>query len=570
MNLAGHVVANTAVFGEKPAFITDDGVVTYRDLGKLIRSGAAWLDKQGVKSGDVVGIGIAEPTAHIIASLSLGYLGITQIYMSPYAKSAAEESIATRARMGLLLVQPDCKPTTRFPTLEFTPSRSQASISPIYDDLLNDAPEAPYIINIGSGTTGAPKFIAYDQKIAYERTINTRPFIIETDIILSMVPLSFWSGKQTVMAALLAGATMLFMSPSSAIQNFVSVVRRFSVSYVKLTPFHAHQILDRLPAPAQLDSIRVFKMSSTRVDESLRHNVARSLTQNIAVIYGSNEVGTISFASPPLALTHPHTVGRAPDHVTIEIVDEQDRPLPPNSPGLIRVKSTCAVDGYCDDPDATARAFRDGWFYPGDLGELTHDRLLIHHGRADDMMIYDGINIFPAEIERVLLDHAAVVEAAAFPISSERHGNLPAAAVTVNAAVETHELIAFCRARLGVATPKVLRIVDHMPRTANGKIRKVELANQFSRATCLSSGSERSRFKAESCSTSFPPLAESLEPCCFPNGLPKDTNSCQGHEPTAGQMGDGPARPPPWRARTRQACAGLAPRPTRPKRARPR
>jgi acyl-coenzyme A synthetase/AMP-(fatty) acid ligase len=112
------------------------------------------------------------------------------------------------------------------------------------------------------------------------------------------------------------------------------------------------------------------------------------------------------------------------------------------------------------------------------MGTITRDGILRYLGRKDDMMMLNGINIFPAEIERTLEEHPAVKHAAAFPLASPVFGDIPAAAVELNgtAPVDEPALIAYSRERLGARAPRSIVIVDALPRNAAGKVVKRELA----------------------------------------------------------------------------------------------
>ena len=140
---------------------------------------------------------------------------------------------------------------------------------------------------------------------------------------------------------------------------------------------------------------------------------------------------------------------------------------------------------YVGDAVATARHFRDGWFVPGDFASLDREGRLVIHGRADDMMILNGINIFPVEIERVLETHPAVAVAAAFPLASPVHGQIPMAAVELRDghASSGAELLAWVRRELGVRAPRHVEVVAALPRNAQGKVVKRDLARHFSRVT---------------------------------------------------------------------------------------
>lgn len=133
------------------------------------------------------------------------------------------------------------------------------------------------------------------------------------------------------------------------------------------------------------------------------------------------------------------------------------------------------------DPVATAKHFVDGWFHPRDVAMVTPGGVLRYLGRKDDMMKLANINIFSAEIERVLEEHPAVAGAAAFPIPSAVHGEIPAAAVELRAPgdVDAPSLSACARERLGVRAPRRIAILDALPRNATGKVVKRDLARML-------------------------------------------------------------------------------------------
>ena len=205
------------------------------------------------------------------------------------------------------------------------------------------------------------------------------------------------------------------------------------------------------------------------------------LTPNLYIGYGSSESGVISVARPESVRSIPGVVGNVVPGMEVQIIDDDGQPLPPGSVGKVRLRSSGMVSGYVNDAAETARIFRDGWLYPGDLAEYTPAGELIHHGRADDVMILDGINISPAAIENTLLQHPAVAEAAAFPIPSVQRGDLPIAAVATKSRASRDELLSHCRAHLGTHAPIGLMIVPKLPRNAEGKVRKEELVQLFQR-----------------------------------------------------------------------------------------
>ena len=132
--------------------------------------------------------------------------------------------------------------------------------------------------------------------------------------------------------------------------------------------------------------------------------------------------------------------------------------------------------GYYRSPTESALAFRDGWYYPGDLGRFDADGFLYLTGRSKDMIIRGGVNIYPAEIEQTLVGHPAVAEAAVVGWPSPERGEEVAAFVVRRADVTEHALIAHCRGSLApYKIPKAVFFLDALPKSGMGKVLKPEL-----------------------------------------------------------------------------------------------
>jgi acyl-coenzyme A synthetase/AMP-(fatty) acid ligase len=168
--------------------------------------------------------------------------------------------------------------------------------------------------------------------------------------------------------------------------------------------------------------------------------------------------------------------------------DDGGRPLPAGETGHLRARGARFPTEYLGSPEASQKAFRDGWFYPGDLAQRNLEGAFFFHGRADDLMNFDGVKIAPADIEAALMKHPAVVEAAAFPLPSALHQDLPAAAVVLRHDTPAPRLIAFCQELLGARRSQVVAIVRALPRSAAGKILKRELAKRIAGAAAGEGG----------------------------------------------------------------------------------
>ncbi|MET7611852.1 AMP-binding protein [Streptomyces seoulensis] len=174
------------------------------------------------------------------------------------------------------------------------------------------------------------------------------------------------------------------------------------------------------------------------------------------------------------------SVGRPMWGVRMRVVDGDGRPLPPGpeNVGEILVRGHNVMKGYFRNPEATADAIRDGWLHTGDLGHVDEDGFFFIVGRKKDLVIRGRYNVYPREVEEVLLTHPAVVEAAVVGRPDAALGEEVVAFVVVRpeADADKAEIIAYCRERLAAYKyPRDVRLIEAMPKGPSGKILKREL-----------------------------------------------------------------------------------------------
>jgi acyl-CoA synthetase (AMP-forming)/AMP-acid ligase II len=200
--------------------------------------------------------------------------------------------------------------------------------------------------------------------------------------------------------------------------------------------------------------------------------------------YGQSEACPITIRCERHGADKRETVGQAASNAEIGIVDGEGHLLLPGEIGEIVTRGDQVFDEYFNDPQETRDVFRlaDGWLLTGDVGFLDDDGFLTLVDRSKDMLVSGGENVYPAEIENALYQHAAVVECAVFGIPDERWGEVPAAHVVLvsDAAVSEAELIDFCAAKIArFKRPRVVRFVSELPKTPVGKIHKNELRDPY-------------------------------------------------------------------------------------------
>ena len=195
--------------------------------------------------------------------------------------------------------------------------------------------------------------------------------------------------------------------------------------------------------------------------------------------YGATET------SPLLTRTHlkdaPRkmaSAGKIAPRVELKIIGQDGKELEVGQIGEIIARGPQIMKGYFKDPKATAEKIKDGWYHTGDLGRLDEDGYLYIVGRADDMVISGGLNVYPSEVETVLLDHPKVQEAIAVGIPDAKRGQVIKAIVVLKPgeAATPREILSFCKKRLGsFKMPRQLEFKDSLPKSSSGKIVRRQL-----------------------------------------------------------------------------------------------
>jgi acyl-coenzyme A synthetase/AMP-(fatty) acid ligase len=227
----------------------------------------------------------------------------------------------------------------------------------------------------------------------------------------------------------------------------------------------------------RLPRLRILRSTAAELPGAAVQAIRRRISPNLHTLYGTSEAGPIAVATPQILAEHPTSVGRVLPGVELQIVNERDEPLASGAVGFVRLRGPGVAGGYLRaDPEEQARAFRGGWFYPGDLATKNEDDLLYLKGRADDVMNFDGILVGPSEIESVVRQHPGVIEAAAFAVPSLEHQDVPAVAIVASQPLPIDELSRFCNDRLGVRAPRFFMQVGEIPKNPMGKVLRRRLS----------------------------------------------------------------------------------------------
>jgi long-chain acyl-CoA synthetase len=229
--------------------------------------------------------------------------------------------------------------------------------------------------------------------------------------------------------------------------------------------------------PHDFDSLRICRCGSDKVSTELLTEFAALAGFPIVEGYGMTEVG-LATLNPPSGTIKQGSIGQPIGGFSIEVRDEQGEPAGPEAVGRIWIRSRSRMAGYWEAPDATAEVLVDDWLDSGDLARADEDGYLWFFGRKKQVIVHDGSNISPLEVESALDEHPAVDIAGVVGIHDEVHGENVRAYVVPRPGTgrpASADLIAFCRERVGYKAPEEVVFLDEMPLNPTGKIDRVGL-----------------------------------------------------------------------------------------------
>ena len=340
--------------------------------------------------------------------------------------------------------------------------------------------DEPLLISLSSGTTGMPKGprVTHRQFIMRHYTEWLSIGFHPQDVFLCATPLYFGGGRGFTLSYLYAGATVVFCPPPYRPEAISDLIRRHGVTTTFLVPTLLRRLAQSPDAVlADLRSLRFIICSGSALHPVERRDLLDRVNANLINFYASTEGGGVSalmgWDSDEVALS----VGRPLIGSNVRITDNDGNVLPVGQTGHIQHMAAWHPDGFHRNPEETMRHFQDGWYLPGDMGHMNADGYLFITGRSKDMIIRGGVNIYPNEIEAILVSHPAISDAAVVGTPSEEFGeDLVAFVVPNGQAPASEELIDFCRGALApYKVPRKITFLPELPKNSGGKVLKSTL-----------------------------------------------------------------------------------------------
>lgn len=514
LNLAVALEDSAARYPNREAVVSGPVRLTYREVDEQANRIAHLLADLGIGRGHRVALTCPNVPEFITAYYGILKSGATVVPLNILLKArevayhlrdaqasaylcfvgTPDVPMGVEGRAGFDQV-PDCE---HFLLIGQPPSGSAAlERSPLLSELVADRPTTfssaateatdTAVILYTSGTTGQPKGaeLTHANMTLNALTAHRAVGREGVDTHLVALPLFHSFGQTLQMNGALAGGNRLVLMPRFDPGQAVGLILAEDVTHVAGVPTMFHALLSALTdadyARAVSARLEVVLSGGAAMPVELLRQVETRLGVRVYEGYGLSETSPGVCLTPPSEPARPGSIGREMWGVQLRLIDDQWNEIDggPDALGEIAIKGHPVMKGYFNRPEATAEVLRDGWFRTGDLARRDEDGFYFIVDRAKDLVIRGGYNVYPRELEELLITHPEVSLAAVVGVPHESHGEEVKAFVlpVEGSSITADEIVDWCRETMAAyKRPRIVELVESFPMTATGKILKRELS----------------------------------------------------------------------------------------------
>ena len=483
---------------DKQAIWCDGEEMTYRQLGDFVSQYANYLSARGVKRGDIIGIPMNNSIESVALIMAASCIGAG---LAPINPTISVDQVDTAFRSGKvthLIARSAFYRSIQDREMEYLTGcrlcldklldgidsmedvRSQKTDRPSLEGI--DGSET-LILTMTSGSTGTPKPIELTQNNKLRRADAHISLyeITEDDRILAATPLYHSLAERLVILPLMIGATSILL-PRFTPQIWMNCIEQQKVTFTIAVSAQLSQMVQLMSSPfaPDLSSMRSIVSSSALLESHVRTELIDRLKCDFNEMYGTSECSTVTSINFKEAAHKVNSVGRPLPEAEIKILKGNDEEAAVGEIGEIACRTELIFNGYYGQPERTKEAFTpDGYFKTGDLGKVDEDGYLYFCGRKKEIIITGGINVYPQDVESVVMSLPEVAECAAFPYLDERLGEIVALAVVCKEGQTlTKRAVQFCCAKklADFQQPHKVFFLNELPKNAMGKLTKNKLS----------------------------------------------------------------------------------------------
>jgi len=342
-------------------------------------------------------------------------------------------------------------------------------------------PEAAAMIVYSSGTTGAPKGIVLGQRqlLANARMVIKALQYRPSDRFLTILPSFhiFGYSFDFLYSGMVRGRMVVL--PAFDAEAALDLIEKHGITVLAGVPLMLVKMFDpTLVTGRDVSSLRLIDVGGGPVPTTLMRELKEKFGIETVESYGLSEISPVACVQRPHQPSPEGSCGVVLDGVGVRVHNSDGEEVPPNEPGELQFRCDTFMNGYWNQPGLTEATLKDGWLRTGDVGQIDKAGNIFIIDRIKDMIVTNGYNVFPKEVEMVLFAHSGVEAAAVIGVPHEVRGEdivafiIPATGANTSA----EEMIAYCRENLArFKVPREIVFTDTLPLTASGKIRRFAL-----------------------------------------------------------------------------------------------
>jgi len=497
-DLNGLFEQSAQMFGERVAYVFNGNHITYQKVHEAVCRLAKGLKGLGIQKGDRIGLMLPNiPQFPIVyfAALRIGAIvvPINVLYKEGEIQYILEDSECRAIVAWDGIWDPVFRAVDRLefcrhmiilgenPTGEAVNLTQLIAESPPSEEMESVDASVTAVILYTAGVTGHPKGaeLSHGNLVSNALACADAGLLASTDIIVGVLPFYHCFGQTVVMnTALVKGATVI-LHPKFEAEEILRSIEQEKATIFPAVPTMFRQILDvEQPDRFDLSSLRYCLSGGARLPLDVMKSFESTFDVKIYEGYGLTEASPVVTFNPIRFDRKPGSVGVPLSGIEVKIVNDKGEELPPGEIGELVVRGPNVMKGYLNRPESTREVLRDGWLFTGDVARMDDEGYIYIVDRKRDLIIKGGFNVYPKEIEDVILHHPKVKEVAVVGVPDPVQGEEVMAFITLKDGqwMSPEEIIGYCREHIAnYKCPKIVKFTRNLPKGPDGRILKRKL-----------------------------------------------------------------------------------------------